>query len=130
MYLLGNDVAGILVDTGSLADIITYKCFQNMGFSDKDLKVPDKPLFGFGGKKVNTLGTVTMNLTFGEGNMARIEFITFDIVDVQYPHNTIFRRGIINKFAAVIHQGYLCMKIPTFGGVLSMYGDQEEARRR
>ena len=26
-YLLGSEVAGILVDIGSLADIITYKCF-------------------------------------------------------------------------------------------------------
>jgi hypothetical protein len=36
---------------------------------------------------------------------------------------------MINKFAAAIHQPYLCMKIPTIGGVLSILGSQEEARR-
>jgi hypothetical protein len=35
---------------------------------------------------------------------------------------------IINKFAAAVHHSYLCMKIPTTGGVLSIFGSQEEAR--
>jgi hypothetical protein len=46
-----------------------------------------------------------------------------------YPYNAIFGRNTINKFATVIHQGYLLMKIPTAGGVISVYGSQEEARR-
>ena len=50
-YLLGSEVAGILVDISSSTIIITYKCFTNMGFTDKELKPADKPLFGFGGKK-------------------------------------------------------------------------------
>ena len=126
-YLLGSEVASILVDTGTSVDIITYKCFTNMGFTDKELRPADKPLFGFGGKKVNTVGTITMNLTFEEDTLARTEFIPFDVADVSYPYNAIFGRGIMNKFAAVIHQGYLCMKIPTFCGALSIYNDQEEA---
>jgi hypothetical protein len=59
----------------------------------------------------------------------RTEVITFDVVDFVYPYNAIFRRNTINKFAAVIHQGYLLMKIPTAAGVTSVYGNQEEARR-
>jgi hypothetical protein len=46
-----------------------------------------------------------------------------------YPYNAIFGRNTFNKFAAVIHQGYLLMKIPTTAGVISVYGSQEEARR-
>jgi hypothetical protein len=60
----------------------------------------------------------------------RTEVITFDVVDFVYPYNAIFGRNTINKFAAVIHQGYLLMKIPTAAGVISVYGSQEEARRR
>jgi hypothetical protein len=48
-------------------------------------------------------------------------------MDIQYPHNAIFRRNIINKFVAAIHRLYLRMKIPTAGGVLSVFGSQEEA---
>jgi hypothetical protein len=50
------------------------------------------------------------------------EIITSDIVDIQYPYNAIFGRNIINKFAATIYQPYLCMKIPTAEGVLSIFG--------
>jgi hypothetical protein len=34
-----------------------------------------------------------------------------------YPYNAIFGHNTINKFAAVIHQGYLLMKIPTAAGL-------------
>jgi hypothetical protein len=59
----------------------------------------------------------------------RTEVIIFDVVDFVYPYNAIFRRSTINKFATVIHQGYLLMKILTATGVISVYGSQEEARR-
>jgi hypothetical protein len=49
-------------------------------------------------------------------------------VNFVYPYNAIFGRNTINKFAAVIHKGYLLMKIPTAAGVISVYGSQEEAR--
>jgi hypothetical protein len=59
----------------------------------------------------------------------RTEVITFDVFDFAYPYNAIFGLNTINKFAAVIHQGYLLMKIPTAAGVISVYDSQEEARR-
>jgi len=68
-------------------------------------------------------------VTFGEGNTQRTELITFDVVDIAYPYNAIFGRNSIIKFAAVINQAFLCMKIPTVGGVITILGNQEEARR-
>ena len=59
----------------------------------------------------------------------KIEAIAFDVVDINYPYNAIFGRNTLVKFAAVIHQSYLCMKIPSAGGVVTVYGNQEEARR-
>ena len=50
-------------------------------------------------------------------------------MDINYPYNAIFDRNTLVKFAAVIHQPYLCMKIPSTGGVVTIYGNQEEARR-
>ena len=55
--------------------------------------------------------------------------VTFDVVDIAYPYNAIFGRNSIIKFAAVIHQAYLCMKMPIAGGVITILGNQEEARR-
>ena len=51
------------------------------------------------------------------------------MVDIAYPYNAIFGHNCIIKFAAVINQAYLCMKIPTAGGVITILGNQEEAKR-
>ena len=86
-------------------------------------------LIGFGGKRIEALGKIELNVTFGEGSNQRTEVITFDVVDINYPYNAIFGRNTLVKFAAVIHQPYLCMKLPTAGGVVTVFGNQEEARR-
>ena len=51
------------------------------------------------------------------------------MVDINYPYNAIFGCNTLVKFAAVIHQPYLCMKMPSAGGVITVYGNQEEACR-
>jgi hypothetical protein len=93
------------------------------------LKKAEHPLYGFGNKSIKALGKIDVNVTFGQDATMRTEVITFDVVDFMYPYNSIFGRNTINKVAAVIHQGYLLMKIPTAAGVISAYGSQEEARR-
>jgi hypothetical protein len=128
-YYFGNDVGRVLVDNGSSADILTWQCFSDMGFKREDLQKAEHPLYGFRNKRIEALGKIDVNMTFGQDATMRTEVITFDVVDFVYPYNAIFRRNTIKKFAAVIHQGYLLMKIPTVAGVISVYGSQEEARR-
>jgi hypothetical protein len=50
------------------------------------------------------------------------EYISFDVVDMPYPYNTIFVQGLLNTFEAALDSGYLCLKIPTIFGVLSVFG--------
>ena len=100
-----------------------------MVFTEKNLLSSKYPLIGFGAKRIKDLGKIDLNVTFGEGNTERTEVIAFDVVDIAYPYNAIFGRNTIIKFAAVINQAYLCMKIPTAGGVVTVRGNQEEARR-
>jgi hypothetical protein len=45
-----------------------------------------------------------------------------------YPYNGILGRGFLNKFEAVIHQAYLCIKIPTTLGVITIWGHQNDGR--
>jgi hypothetical protein len=115
-YYFDNDVGRVLVDNGGSADILTWQCFSGMGFKKEDLKKAEHLMYGFGNKRIEALGKIDVNVTFGQDATMRTEVITFD-------------RNTINKFAAVIHQGYLLMKIPTAAGVISVYGSQEEARR-
>jgi hypothetical protein len=45
-----------------------------------------------------------------------------------YPYNALFGRGTLNSFEGVISYSYLCMKMPEINGVITVYGDQTEAR--
>jgi hypothetical protein len=46
-------------------------------------------------------------MSFGVSPNARTKHITFDIIDMVYPYNTIIGRGSINKLEATI-QDYTC----------------------
>ena len=122
VHFAGNDVGRILVDNGSSADILVWQCFVKMGFTEIVLKKSQYPLIGFGGKRIEALGKIELNVTFGEGAMQRTKAITFDVVDINYPYNAIFGRNTIIKFAAIIHQPYLYMKLPMAGGVVTVIG--------
>jgi hypothetical protein len=45
-----------------------------------------------------------------------------------YPYNALFGRGSQNAFEVVISYSYLCMKMPAINGVITVHGDQTEAR--
>jgi len=83
---------------------------------------------GFGGKRVNAIGKLSLSVSFGDTANARTEHITFNVVEMPYPYRAILGRGTINKFEAVVHQLYLCMKIPAPAGVITVRGDQQLAR--
>jgi hypothetical protein len=83
-----------------------------MGVSHNLLKPTDNPLYGFGGKGTFPLGKIELPLSFDTTPNARSEQVTFDIVDMVYPYNTIMGQGSINKLEAAIHGLCMCMKIP------------------
>jgi hypothetical protein len=125
--VVGWDLHKVLVDNGSQADIIFLHAFDRIGISHNLLKPLDNPLYGFGGKGTFPVGKIELPLSFGVAPNARSEQITFDVVDMVYPYNTIMGRGSINKFEAAIHDLYLCMKIPGSQGVITVYGNQQTA---
>jgi hypothetical protein len=67
-------------------------------------------------------------VSFGTPTNPRTVFITFDVVDMIYPYNAIFGRGLLNTFETALHLAYLCIKIPATFGVISMFGSQQSAR--
>jgi hypothetical protein len=57
------------------------------------------------------LGKIEIPIFFGEGSNFRTKDIAFNVVDITYPYNAIFGRGV-----------------PSLGGVISVLGDQKMAR--
>jgi hypothetical protein len=82
-------VNNVLVDTGSVADIIFAKAFRQMQEQDDKIHDAMHPLCGFGGKQIVALGKITMPITFGYVHNTRTEEAVFDIVDMDYLYNAI-----------------------------------------
>jgi hypothetical protein len=99
-----------------------------MGFDRKQLKQASKPMYGFGRKRIAPVGSIFLPVSFDSLCNARTKYITFDVVDMNYPCNAIFGRGLLNTFEVVLHSVYLCLKIPATLGVISIYGNQKDAR--
>jgi hypothetical protein len=122
-------VHNVLVDTSSATDIIFAKAFKQMQEPEDKIHDATHPLCGFGGRQIAALSKITMPVTFGFVNDTRTEQVVFDIVDMEYPYNAIIGRGTLNAFEAILHPTYLCMKIPSEQGPISIHGSQEAARK-
>jgi hypothetical protein len=92
-----------------------------MGFHKKQLNEASKPLYDFRGKKIEPIGSISLPVSFGSLSNARIEYITFDVVDLSYPYNSIYGRDLLNTFDASFHSLYLCLKVPGTLGVISIH---------
>jgi hypothetical protein len=116
-------------DTGSAANIIFAKAFTQMQEPEDKIHEATHPLCGFGGRQIVALGKMTMSDTFGYVHNTRSEQVVFDVVDMEYPYNAIIGRGTLNAFEAILHPTYLCMKITSEQGPITVHGSQEAARR-
>ena len=55
----------VLVDNGSSADILYYPAFQQMRIGRDQLCPVNSPLVGFGGMKVQPIGTISQSVVVG-----------------------------------------------------------------
>jgi hypothetical protein len=99
-----------------------------MGYDRRQLKDQTKPLFGFGVKRIEPVGSISVPVSFRSPRNAKPKFSTFHVVDMHYRYNAIFGRGLVNKFKAALHSAYLCLKVSTSLGVISVHGSQKHAR--
>ena len=60
------NVHRMLVDNGSLAAILYYPAFQQMGINRARLTPTNAPLIGFGGTRILPLGAITLSVTVGD----------------------------------------------------------------
>jgi hypothetical protein len=73
-------------------------------------------------KELRPWEKISLPVSFRDQQNARTEYVTFDVVDLYYPYNTIFGRGFMNKFNTAIHMGYLYMKLLALHGVITIHG--------
>jgi hypothetical protein len=122
------DVTKILIDNDSQVKILFLTTFDKMGFDRKQPTESSKHLYGFNGKRIEPIRAITLPVFFGTPKNPHTEYITFNVVDMPYPYNAIFGRGLLNTFEASLHSAYLCLKVLAIFGVITVFGSQQEAR--
>nr|XP_023900876.1 uncharacterized protein LOC112012715 [Quercus suber] len=118
----------VLVDNGSSADILYYPAFQQMRIGQDQLRPAYSPLIGFGGMKVQPVGTITLPVVVGSYPQQITKEVNFLVVDCSSSYNAIIGRPTLNSWKAVTSTYHLSVKFPTECGVGRVQGDQLAAR--
>ena len=118
----------VLVDNGSSADILYLPAFQQMKLGRDRLRPVNSPLVGFGGMRVQPVGTVTLPVVVGAYPQQVTKDVSFLVVDCSSSYNAIIGRPTLNSWRAVTSTYHLSVKFPTDYGVGQVQGDQLAAR--
>jgi hypothetical protein len=124
------DITRVLVENGSQAEIIFQSALDQMGYDRKQLNKAMKPPLWLrgGGGRIEPVSSISLPISFESLRNARAQFVTFDVVDMHYPYNVIFSRGLLNIFEAALHSTYLYLKVPASLGVISVHDSQKDAK--
>ncbi|XP_065629979.1 uncharacterized protein LOC136067698 [Quercus suber] len=107
----------VLIDNGSSADILYYPAFQQMRLGRDLLRPTSSPLVGFGGMKVQSVGSVSLPVTVGAYPQQVTKEVNFLVVDCSSSYNAIIGRPTLNRWKAITSTYHLLVKFPTEHGI-------------
>ena len=99
-----------------------------MNLGRDQLRPVYSPLVGFGGMKVQPVGTITLPVVVGAYAQQVTRNVNFLAVDCSSSYNAIIGRPTLNNWKAVTSTYHLSVKFPTEYGVGEVQGDQLTAR--
>ncbi|KAF2592384.1 hypothetical protein F2Q70_00043571 [Brassica cretica] len=113
------DVARVLIDTGSSADIIFKDTLEKTGIEQSKIVKYPSPLLGLSGETTMAYGSI--NLAVKTGTVTRVtEFL---VVDHPTSYNIIMGMPWLNTMRAIPSMYHLCLKFPTPNGVEVIWGN-------
>ena len=100
----------VLVDNGSSANIFYYPTFQQMKLGRDQLRPVNLPFVGFGGMKVQLVGTVTLLVVVGAYPQQVTKDVNFLMVDCSSSYNVIIGRPTLNSWKVVTSTYHLSVQ--------------------
>ena len=107
----------VLIDNGSLADILYYPAFQQMRINKELLRPVNMPLIGFGEMKILPVGTISLPVVVGSYPQKINKEVNFFVIDCSSSYNAIIGRPTLNSWRAATSTYHLFVKFPTEYGI-------------
>nr|XP_043613389.1 uncharacterized protein LOC122585324 [Erigeron canadensis] len=124
LFIANHYVRRILIDNGSSVNIIKLETLKRMDISEEDINGKASPLIGSSCETKYTIGEIKLPV-YVRGINSMQEFCVVD----SFPGcNIILGRPWIHEMKAVPSTYHQCVKILTPWGVVTVKGDQQEAR--
>ncbi|XP_062075262.1 uncharacterized protein LOC133779302 [Humulus lupulus] len=127
-YISNMMVARILVDNGSLVNILFKSAYEKIGLTTSGLSLCTSTLYGFSGEGLIPVGK-KLHVTLIEVPRLTFKYYTFVVVECSLEYNTILGRPALVEFGAATSICHLCMKFPTEAGIGKVHGNQKEVRQ-
>lgn len=89
-----SNVRRILINDGSVVEILSYDVYHKLRLNDKDRKFA-KPIYGFNNNSIHLREGVILPITMGQGSYTLTFFTNFVVVDQPIAYNTIFSRPMM-----------------------------------
>ena len=121
----GYDVKRVMVDQGSVAEIMYLDLYKGLGLKPEDLTTYCSPLVSFEGKVVVLEGQIRLPVQIG-ADVVEVDFI---VVDAFSPYTTIMGRPWLHSLGAVSSTLHQKVKYPSGGQVLEIVGSQSMTRQ-
>ncbi|KAJ4820696.1 Pol-polyprotein [Rhynchospora pubera] len=99
-----------------------------MGLGKYPLQPMTTSLVGFTGDKLKPLGTIDLDVLFGDAPQTVISNVRFIVVDAPSAYNVILGRTSLNSIGTVASTPHLMIKFPTPQGVGIVRGEQQVAK--
>ena len=87
----------VLVDNGISTDILYYPTFQQIRLGRDRLRPINSPLVGFGGMKVQPVGTITLPMVVRSYPQQITKEVNFLVVDCSSSYTAIIGRPTLNS---------------------------------
>ena len=124
LMIEGFKTRRVLVNNGSLADIIYLSAFQQLKVDSKRLRPFESPLVSFSGDKVYPWGIVTLIVTTGSYPFQVTNKHNLLVVDSPSFYNVIIGRPTLNCLKAVTSTYCVKVKFLIEQGIGEITGDQ------
>ena len=121
----GYDVKKVMVDQGSVAEIMYPDLYKGINLKAEDLMPYSSPLVSFEGKIIIPKGQVRLLVQTGS-EVVEVDFI---VVDAYSPYTAIVAKPWLHTLGAVSSTLHQKVKYPFEGQIKEILGDQALARQ-